>query len=222
MAAVDHWPMFGLGVLTPLLELRYPDDELTAALAELAVLGIHEPGARPFLRQWEYVPPPHQQRNTLQHQWGQRATWTPTDWKCDLVALRHGSVAGVQSMWARDFATRRTVETGSWLGLAHQGQGLGTEMRAAALHLAFSGLDAVRAESGAWHDNAASMAVSRKLGYEPNGDGRLLRAGVPDTEIRLVLSRQRWEQRRRDDIEIVGLEPCLPFFGAVEADWLLP
>ena len=95
-------------------------------------------------------------------------------------------------------------------------------MRAAVLHLAFAGLDAVRAESGAWHDNAASHAVSRKLGYEVNGDNRLLRGDTPDTEVRLVLSRDRWEQHRRQDIELVGLEPCLPFFGAVEADWLLP
>jgi len=95
-------------------------------------------------------------------------------------------------------------------------------MRAAVLHLAFAGLGAVRAESGAWHDNAASLAVSRRLGYEESGDDRRLRGGAPDREVRLVLRRDRWEQHRRDDIELIGLEPCLPFFGAVEADWLLP
>ncbi len=222
MSPVDHWPLFGLRVRTPRLELRYPDDQLTAALAELAVEGIHEPGERPFGRQWEYVPPPHQQRNTLQHQWGLRGSWKPTSWTCDLVVVHDGRVVGVQTVLAHHFSARRTVETGSWLGRAHQGQGVGTEMRAAVLHLAFAGLGAVRAESGAWRDNAASLAVSRKLGYADNGDNRLLRGELPDTEVRLVLAREHWEEHHRDDVEIIGLERCLPFFGAVEADWLLP
>lgn len=222
MAAVDHWPLFGLRVRTPRLELRYPDDDLAAEVAELAVRGIHPPGYRPFLRLWDEVPPPHQQRNTLQHLWKARSSWTPESWDCTLAAVADGRVIGLQTMGGAEFATRRTVGTGSWLGLAHQGRGLGTEMRAAVLHLAFSGLGAVRAESGAWHDNAASLAVSRNLGYAENGDEWLRRGDGPDREVRLVLSRDRWEQHGRDDIEIVGLEPCLPFFGAVEADWLLP
>ena len=64
MAPIDHWPLFGLRVETPRVELRYPDDEVAAALAEIAVQGIHPPGFRPFLRLWDAVPPPHQQRNT--------------------------------------------------------------------------------------------------------------------------------------------------------------
>ncbi len=222
MALVDHWPLFGLCVRTPRLELRYPDDDLVAEVAEVAVQGIHEPGFRPFLSAWDEVPPPHQQRNTLQHLWSMRGSWSPTSWKCGLVVVAHGQAIGLQTVLAKSFATRRTVKTGSWLGQAHQGRGYGTEMRAAVLHLAFSGLDAIRAESGAWHDNAASLAVSRRLGYVENGDEWLLRGDEPDREIRLVLTRERWAQRRRHDIELVGLEPCLPFFGAAEADWLLP
>jgi RimJ/RimL family protein N-acetyltransferase len=222
MAPVDHWPLFDLRVRTPRLELRFPDDQLAAEVAELAVLGIHDPGFRPFLRMWDEVPPPHQQRNTLQNFWRNRATWTPDSWVCGLAVVVDGHAAGVQGMDADAFPARRAVQTGSWLGRAYQGRGVGTEMRAAVLHLAFAGLGAVRAESGAWHDNAASLAVSRKLGYEPNGDHWALRGEEPDREIRLLLTRERWEQHRRDDIDIVGLEPCLPFFGAVEADWLVP
>jgi len=222
MAPADHWPLFGLRVRTPRLELRYPDDDLVAEVAELALLGIHEPGFRPFLRSWDEVPPPHQQRNTLQHLWGSRASWKPTSWVCSLAVLADDRVIGLQTIAAEDFGPRHMVRSGSWLGSAHQGQGLGTEMRAAVLHLAFAGLGAVRAESGAWHDNPASLGVSRKLGYEENGDEWMLRGDKPDREIRLVLHRERWEQHRRDDIEIVGLEPCLPFFGAVDAEWLLP
>ncbi len=61
---------------------------------------------------------------------------------------------------------------GSWLGRAHQGQGLGREMREAILHLAFAGLEAEEALSGAFEDNAASFATSRAVGYEENGEAR--------------------------------------------------
>ena len=222
MALVDHWPLLGLAVRTPRLELRYPDDELVAAVAELATQGISPPGFRPFLLTWDEVPSPHQERNVLQHYWKNRASWTPDSWHCPFVVLAEGQAVGVQGLLADDFATLRTVRTGSWLGRAHQGRGLGAEMRAAVLHLAFAGLGAVRAESGAWHDNAASLAVSRKLGYQENGDELRLRGDDPDREIRLLLTREVWEQHRRPDIDLVGLDPCLAAFGAVKGDWLLP
>jgi len=222
MAPVDHWPLFALRVRTPRLELRYPDDDLGAAVAELAVQGIHDPGFRPFLRAWDEVPAPHQQRNTLQHLWSKRASWSPASWLCGLAVVAGGVPVGLQTLEAERFGARRSVKTGSWLGRAHQGRGLGTEMRAAVLHLAFAGLGAVRAESGAWHDNAASLGVSRRLGYQENGEDWPLRGEQPDREIRLLLTRERWEEHRRHDIEIQGLEPCLPFFGSVEAEWLLP
>ena len=222
MACVDHWPLFALRVRTPRLELRYPDDELAAALAELAADGIHDPGFRPFLRPWSEVPPPHLQRNALQHHWRSRALWSPTSWSCPLAVLVDGTVVGMQALDAEAFPDRRTVRSGSWLGRAHQGRGIGTEMRAAMLHLAFAGLGAVRAESGAWHDNAPSLAISRKLGYEPNGDEWHLRGDAADREIRLVLTRDHWEEHRRDDVTLEGLDACLAFFGAVAADWLVP
>ena len=158
----------------------------------------------------------------MQHLWGARGSWSPTSWMCPLAVLADGVVVGLQAFGAEQFALRRSVGSGSWLGQVHQGHGLGTEMRAAMLHLAFAGLGAVRAESGAWHDNAASLGVSRKLGYEDNGEEWLVRGDRPDREVRLLLRRERWEETRRDDIELVGLDPCLPFFGAVDAEWLLP
>jgi len=222
MALVDHWPLLGLAVRTPRLELRYPDDELVAAVAELAARGISPPGFRPFRLTWDEVPSPHQERNTLQHFWTNRGSWTPDSWHCPLVVLAEGQAVGVQGLLADDFATLRTVRTTSWLGRAQQGRGLGAEMRAAVLHLAFAGLGAVRAESGAWHDNEASLAVSRKLGYQENGDELRLRGDGPDREVRLLLARKRWGQHRRPDIDLVGLDPCLASFGAVEGEWRLP
>jgi RimJ/RimL family protein N-acetyltransferase len=119
---------------------------------------------------------------------------------------------GVQSIEAVHFRAVRSVETGSWLGLAHQGQGLGREMREAILHLAFAGLGAEEALSGAFEDNVASLATSRAVGYEENGEARGHRRNGAGRTIRLRLAREAWEERRRADIEIIGLEDCLHMF----------
>ena len=77
----------------------------------------------------------------------------------------------------------------------------------------FAGLDAEWACSAAFHDNESSRRVSQKLGYEEVGRRRVLRRGEPDWMVDLRLARSAWEARRRDDIEIVNLEPCLDMFG---------
>ena len=84
-------------------------------------------------------------------------------------------------------------------------------MREAMLHLAFEGLGAAEALSGAFDDNAASLATSRAIGYEENGEagGAARRLG---RTIRFRLSREAWETRRRHDVEIFGLESCRHFF----------
>jgi RimJ/RimL family protein N-acetyltransferase len=116
-------------------------------------------------------------------------------------------------MVASDFAVKRQVGTGSWVGQAYQGHGIGKEMRAAILHLAFAGLGAQRAMSGAFENNVASLAVSRALGYVQNGDDIGAPRGTPMRQIRLLLTRETWEKNRRPDIQIHGLEPCLTMFG---------
>jgi hypothetical protein len=35
--------------------------------------------------------------------------------------------------------------------------------------------------------------------------------------LRFRLEREEWARRRRDDIELAGLEPCLPLLGAEAA-----
>jgi RimJ/RimL family protein N-acetyltransferase len=215
MSRETHWPLFGLRVRTPRVELRYPDDDDVAALAELAAKGVHDPAFMPFEITWTDVPSPQQERNSMQHYWLQRANWTPDDWHLPMATVVDGEVVGTQAVTGRSFAEARVASTGSWLGQEHQGKGVGKEMRAAILHLVFAGLDAEVAISGAWHDNAASLGVSRSLGYEENGDEIKLRRGMADRQIRLKLTRAAWQERRRDDIEIEGLDRCLPMFGAV-------
>ena len=82
------------------------------------------------------------------------------------------------------------------------------------LHLAFEGLGAEEALSGAFEDNAASLATSRAVGYEENGEARGTRRDGSGRTIRFRLGRDAWASRRRDDIEIVGLEGCLDMFLA--------
>jgi RimJ/RimL family protein N-acetyltransferase len=213
-ALVHHWPLVGLVVRTPRLELRWASDGDLVALGELAVKGIHGDDEMPFAFPWSRAPAGELELGVLRYHWRVRAEWTPERWSWNPVVVAGGEVVGTQGMEGSQFATLRIVQSGSWLGREHQGRGIGTEMRVAMLHLAFAGLGAVRAESGAWEDNPASLGVTRKLGYEPNGDHYLEVEGKARRELRYTLTRERWAATRRDDIEIEGLEPCLPFFGA--------
>lgn len=113
----------------------------------------------------------------------------------------------------RRFGVRRQAETGSWLGLPYQGQGFGTEMRAAALHLAFAGLGARYAVSAAMTDNPRSLGVSRRLGYLDDGLETDVVRGAPVTLRRLRLDRARWEAHRNVDVTVEGLDACRAEFG---------
>ena len=88
---------------------------------------------------------------------GSAPNGSPDKWTFSGAVIVDGHPVGVQDLSAESFATLRTVRTGSWLGMRHQGRGIGKEMRAAILHLAFAGLGAVEANSGAWHDNTRSL-----------------------------------------------------------------
>ena len=149
----------------------------------------------------------------LQHHWSRRAAWKPDLWALGLAVVRDGTVVGTQDISAHDFAILREVSTGSWLGLEYHGEGIGTEMRAAVLHLAFAGLGAEYAISGAFSDNLSSHGVSRKLGYAANGAERHVRRGRPATVQRFRLDRQAWEATHSVPVTITGLEPCLQMFG---------
>ncbi len=210
----EWWPLFGLRVRTRRLELRVHTDDDLAELADLVGRGVHPPDEMPFLMPWTDAPPPLLQRQTLQYVWRMRAEWTPEAWHLALGAWEHGRLVGQQSVEAKDFATVRTVDTGSWVGRAHQGAGIGKEMRAAVLHLAFAGLGADRADTEAFEDNPASLAVTRSLGYVPNGEGLHVRRDLPVRCLRFTLPRERWERGRRGDITIEGLEPAMDLFRA--------
>jgi RimJ/RimL family protein N-acetyltransferase len=207
------WPLAALRLLTPSLELRLGSPADLAALADLAADGVHEPHVQPFAVAWTDAPPAERAQSTLQYQWRQWGGWTPEKWSLDFTVLSEGTVVGTQSVSGQDFAVLREVSTGSWLGRAHQGKGIGTQMRAAVLHLAFEGLGALYATSGAFADNHASLAVSRKLGYADDGIERYVSRGKAVKSLRLRLDRETWQRTRSVPVTVQGLEPCLPMFG---------
>ncbi|WP_425005466.1 hypothetical protein [Mycolicibacterium sp. S3B2] len=79
-------------------------------------------------------------------------------------------------------------------------------MRQAALHMIFRGLDADHATTGAWHDNVASLAVTRSLPYLQTGTSVQPRRGSPDRMLHFAISRADWQRVARDDIELVGID----------------
>jgi RimJ/RimL family protein N-acetyltransferase len=211
----DYFPQIGLRVTTPRLELRLPDPEELAALAGLAADGIHDPAVMPFSVAWTDQEPPDLARSVVQHHWLRLGNSKPEDWSLPLTVFRDGEVVGAQHVSAKSFAVLREVATGSWLGQRFQGQGIGTEMRAAVLHLAFEGLGAREAVSGAFTDNTASHNVSRKLGYRPDGLERWVRRGEIGTVERLRCGREDWEKHRTVPVTVSGLTPeCLAALGA--------
>ena len=74
---------------------------------------------------------------------------------------------------------RSTRRRGSSSGA--RGTGLGKAMRRAVLSLAFDHLGARAAITSAWHDNHASLGVSRSLGYRPTASRSGSGDGVVDT-----------------------------------------
>ena len=214
MALVDHWPLFGLNIRTERLELRVPNDADLAALVDVARAGIHPSATMPFAVAWTDLESPEFERSMLRYHWSTRANFLPTRWDLVLAVLRGGQVVGMQGLHATDFATLRTLETGSGLGSEFQGRGIGTEMRAAAIRFAFDHLGATTITSGAFEDNVASQRVSLANGYEPNGVVDNVRRGKPATTVKYRLTRQRWEATRLDvPITVEGLAPCVALLG---------
>ncbi len=210
----DPWPLRHLVLRTPRLTLRPDDDEGLYELAALALRGVHPPEEMPFLHPWTDQAPDDLVRGTVQYHWAARSRLTPSDWNVNFLVRHDGRVIGTQGLSAKAFPITLEVSSGSWLGAGHQGQGFGTEMRAAVLVLAFDHLGATVARSGAFTDNPASLRISEKLGYRRDGTNTRARRGTPATEIRLVLAVQQFI-RPQWTLEVTGLTPCRRLLGAI-------
>ncbi|WP_020100780.1 GNAT family protein [Mycobacterium sp. 360MFTsu5.1] len=207
------WPLAELEVITPVLRLCHVTDELADQLARLAAQGIHDPATMPFSVPWTDAVSPELERNTVQYFRQTRAEVSTEHWDVPMAVIVGDAAVGVCVVTADGFPARRTVSTGSWLGRRYQGRGLGREMRTAALQLIFAGFDADLATTRAWHDNAASLGVTRSLPYVQTGSSRQSRRGVFDTMLEFTMTRDQWKALRRDDIQLVGVDAVLDQLG---------
>jgi RimJ/RimL family protein N-acetyltransferase len=182
-------------------------------MARLPDEGIHEPGRSPFARSWAEGPSSSRQLQSFQFWRSKQASWSVDSWWIDLAVVVDDEIVGSQGLRAENFPVARSVESGSWLVRRAQRRGIGTEMREAVLEFAFGGLGALEALSGAFEWNESSLRVSQKLGYEPNGESLTANESGRHRRLSLRLPRDRWLARRREDIVIAGLVPCLRLFG---------
>jgi RimJ/RimL family protein N-acetyltransferase len=210
---LDPWPLRHLVLRTPRLELRPEDDAGLLELVDVARAGIHPPDRMPFLNPWTDAPPEHLGPNTLRYFWSARAALTPARWTINFLVRLNGVVVGTQELFAEDFGPLREVRSGSWLGQLHQGRGIGVEMRTAVLLLAFDHLEAQTARSEAFIDNPASLRVSHKLGYQPDGTATQLRRGEAVIERRVLVTPETF-RRPGWELHVDGLQGCRHQLGA--------
>jgi len=205
---MDVSPLFGLRLRTPRLELRLPTREELEALREVALQGIHPREFMPFTVAWT---DDAELAEFLDYHEMRRREWSRDAWHLELGVWLEDEPVGVQAIESTSFAKTRTVGTGSWLGQRFQRRGVGTEMRTAVLELAFRGLGAELARSGAIDGNVASLRVSEKLGYRIIGRGTVQPRGVDTPHTDVELRREDWQPPLA--VELKGLATCLPLFG---------
>jgi RimJ/RimL family protein N-acetyltransferase len=210
-------PLTYLRLRTPRLELRLATVAELRALARLAQEGVHDPAEMPFEVAWtDNAGSPTFVDEFVEFHRTRLSASTPENWHLELIAFSGGKPIGTQGIGAVRFAEEREVSTGSWLGGQWQGQGLGTEQRAAVLTLAFDGLGARAAVSAAWERNDASLGVSRKLGYVDTGT----KLSRPRTEVLVhrVLRLERADFQAPVPVEIDGLAALRSYLGIDKLD----
>lgn len=211
-----YWPLFDLRLTTADLELRPMAEADQVVIAELLPDDVEQDPAATT-----YGVDQRTGRGIAVHQsyWKAYGNWRPDAWRLNFVVRAAGEVVGAQELEGNDFPTLRTVETASFLVPAVRGRGLGKQMRAAVLGLAFGPMEAQGAVTEAWHDNHASLGVSRALGYRPNGESLRRRGEGVDTMVGMRLRRADWLANSGGaQVEISGFEPCCPLFGLAQKD----
>jgi RimJ/RimL family protein N-acetyltransferase len=207
-----YWPLFDLRLTTPDLELRVATEADLSVLSDELPMDVEiDPGLPRF-----DIDDARRARGASLHQlyWRALGTWRPESWTIPFAVRRAGHPIGLQALEGDDFVKLRTVDSFSLLVTGVRGQGYGKQMRDAVLGLAFGPLGAVRAVSSAWHDNHASLGVSRALGYVDNGETLHRHDDRVDVMTHLRLTRDDWLERSdRPPVEIGGFEPCRPLFG---------
>ena len=195
------WPPHGVVLTTPDLVLRGMTEADAVALDAVFPADVGTDPALPGLG----APVLRQYARSV-------SRWDVADWELPFAVVADGELVGAQALEGKDFGVLRTVDTWSWLVPSARGRGFGQQMRAAVLTLAFGPLGAVRAVSSALSDNAASLAVSRALGYVDNGvDAHRRDDGSPGLLQRLALDADGWVSPV--PVTLAGAEALLPLVG---------
>lgn len=205
-----NYPLLDVGVSTPRLQLCGATDDRLDRLADVVRAGKALADPAPYDDPISFYEAYPDQRVAmwLRAIWRRRGTVDPDSWRLNFVVVVDGEPVGMQSLIGVSFSAFGTVTTFSWLSADQRGHGFGREMREAVLHLAFDGLGATEATSDAFVDNRGSNAISRGLGYEPNGSDWATRQGEPALLNRWRLTRDTWEPRRRGDIRLLNIGAC--------------
>ncbi len=210
-------PLADLRLRTTELELRPVD---AAGLDALAAVLPDDVELDPRIPRYAGLGAPERRAAVLRQSiWAAAGAWRPEEWALTFVVRSGGAVVGAQTLEGSDFVHTRTVDSASWLVPDARGLGWGGQARAAVLALAFGPLGAEFAVTSAWHDNHASLGVSRRLGYELNGRTTHHGGDRVDTMVHLRLSRAAWRARGQGEgVRIEGFEPCRPYFGLEDAE----
>lgn len=212
---VSMYPPFDVRVVTPRLELRGATDSLLERLSPAVRDGKADAEPAPFddpLSLYEQDPD-LRVRKWVQGIWRMRGSIEPDLWRLYFMVMLDEQPIGIQDLIGSQFPSFGTVVSFSWLSSDVRQRGLGTEMREAVLHLAFSGLNSKEAHSEASFDNDGSNHVSQRLGYQPNGTTWATRRGQQAQLQRWRLTRDEWQRQRRDDIELHGVDSCRATLG---------
>ncbi len=176
-----------LALLRPGFEAAFPVEARSARLAYRALWPHDLNALHALVSQWDVV------RQLGGYPWPADRAHTAT---------RAKPYAGNGFIWAilRDGAMIGTVgvwdgELGYMLDPAHHRQGFGEEACRFALARAFGAGALPEVHAGVWADNAASLALLAKLGFEITAQTRepSLARGVPADGYTLRLTAARWE-----------------------------
>jgi RimJ/RimL family protein N-acetyltransferase len=210
-----YWPLLDLRLTSGDLELA---PLVEADLAEVVRLLPADLELNPAATRFAVDESTHRGVVVHQEYWRSYGTWTTQAWRFHLAVRRDGQLLGLQELEGNEFLRLRTVDTSSWVVEAARGAGIGKAMRRAVLALAFDHLGARAAITSAWHDNHASLGVSRSLGYRPNGESLLARGDGVDTLVHLRMTLDDWRAAGgAPAVTVTGVREALPLFGLDES-----
>jgi len=156
-------------IVTPRLVLRCWEPADTPALMALIERNLH------FLREWLYwahdEPKPLAQKLAEVRHW--RAEFDlDRMWSYAALDAESGELVGGMVIFQRDYGM--AGETGGWFGQEFNGRGYHTEGSAVLARAAFEILGLPKVQTTCSEQNAASIAVRRKLGFRNDGTLRHL------------------------------------------------